>query len=109
MSTLKVYVETDCTFEFQGKSFTSGGAVVAPDYAIGYPKFEREYIGAAGIMDDWHGNKLGECRITGKWSTPRSFISSYYFQIEATINGVKYTGRSAGNGMIWKGKRSKRQ
>jgi len=100
----KHFIETDCTFEFEGRSFESGGAFVSPDYAICYAKFDIEYRGARGIITDWHGNKLGDCIITARWNTPKSFISSHMCQIEATINGVVYTGRGYGNGMIWKGK-----
>jgi hypothetical protein len=29
------------------------------------------------------------------------------YQIEATIDGVGYTGRGGGDGMIWKGRRKR--
>lgn len=100
-----VYVEKDCTFEHEGRKFESGGAVVTPDSATGYPKFDREYVGATGIMCDWHGNTLGTAKIVSRWATPRSVYSSHMYQIESTIDGVKYTGRGNGSGMVWNGKR----
>lgn len=105
-----VWVESDCTIEHDGKTFTSGGAVITPDYAVGYAKFESDmFEGVTGDMTDWHGNRLGVARIVSRWQTPRSYVSSHMYQIEACINGVWYTGRCAGSGMIWKGKRCKRQ
>lgn len=105
-----IFIETDCVISYEGKTFESGGAVVTPEYAIGYPKFDGgEFVGVTGVMQDWHGNRLGTCRIVSSWLTPRSFVSFHMYQIEALINGVRYTGRGAGNGMIWRGKRCKRQ
>lgn len=56
-------------------------------------------------ITDWHGNHLGDAKIVASWSLPRtSWISDRMFQVEATIDGVTYTGRSAGAGMFWRGK-----
>ena len=99
------YLEKDCIFTHEGKSFKSGGAFVSPGYAIGYPKFDQDQAGAVGVMNDWHGNKLGTARIVSCWeTTPRRYISPRMYQIEATIDGVTYTGRGGGSGMIWRGK-----
>jgi len=35
------------------------------------------------------------------------YISDRMFQVEAIVNGVTYTGRSAGVGMSYRGKRKK--
>lgn len=91
------YVERDCTFEFDGKKFTEGGALVTDRCIIAYPK-------ANGILGDWHGNEIGTWRIVSSWKTPRSFYSSTMHQIESTVDGIVYTGRGAGTGMIYKGK-----
>ena len=98
------YVEQDCTFTHEGRAFTSGGAVVTPDRAIGYLG-ERQPDGSRS-MNDWHGNILGSARVVGSWRLPRNcWISDRMYQIEATINGVVYTGRGCGSGMIWRGRR----
>lgn len=70
----------------------------------GYPKFERDTIGAIGPLNDWNGNKIGTARIVSSWATPKSYVSSRMYQIEATIDGVRYTGRGAGSGMVWGGR-----
>lgn len=80
-----------------GRKFNAGGAIVTPVHIVAYP-------GANGILTDWHGNKLGTWRATSTWKTPRSCYSSTMSQIEAIVNGVTYTGRGAGEGMVFKGK-----
>lgn len=91
------YVEANCVVEHEGKKFESGGAVVTPDCIIAYPKKK-------GVLGDWHGNAIGTWKTISTWKTPRSWVSSTMSQIEATVNGVVYTGRGAGEGMIFKGK-----
>jgi len=66
------------------------------------------YLGRNGILTDWPGNKIGTYKIVRSWKTPRSAYSSEMYQVEATVGGVKYTGRSAGVGMAYRGKRKKR-
>jgi len=111
------YVEQDCTIQHEGKKFTSGGAVVTPDYIVGYVgkpigdgmgcdrcgKTSRRYL------TDWHGKVIGTCFISSTWRTPNSFTSSVMHQIYAKVDGVDYTGRGQGEGMIFKGKRCKSQ
>ena len=92
------YVEQDCTVKHKGREFTSGGAVVTPDWIIAY-------LGKDGALNDWHGAKLGTYRIASTWRTPRSSMSSTMSQVYATVDGVTYTGRSAGIGMIFQGRR----
>ena len=96
------YVETDCTFTHDGQAFESGGAVVTPDSCVAYPK-------PGGVLGDWHGRDIGTWRAVATWRTPRSFYSSSMSQIEATVDGVTYTGRGAGVGMIFKGRRKARK
>jgi len=100
--------EPHCTIEHEGKEYTSGGAFTSPDYAIGYLKFDREYLYATGEVTTWHGEHLGTARISAMWKV-KSYIGSHMMQVECCIDGVWYTGRSFGSGMIWKGKRCKRQ
>ncbi len=90
-----MYVETNCT-------------VVIPARAVGYVKAENNRPGCVVEITDWHGRLLGHGVITAIWRTPRSYVSSHMMQIRAVIDGVAYTGRSCGNGMIWSGRRSAR-
>lgn len=111
------YIEENCTITHEGKSYSADGAVVTSEYVIGYTKFSRDETRVNGRMiapmngtpveiTDWHGNKIGSGWITRSWRR-FSYISIFQYQIQAMINGVWYTGRSAGSGMIWKAKRSK--
>jgi hypothetical protein len=114
------FIERDCVFTFEGRDYESGGAYVTDTHAAGYPEFRRispidgqyfrniDMVGDCGELRDWHGNAIGTCRIVARWPTPRSWVSSYMYQIEATIGGVTYTGRGAGSGMLWRGKRKAR-
>ena len=55
-------------------------------------------------MTDWHGNILGEAVFVASWPV-HSYMGSRMYQVEATINGTIYTGRSMGSGMLYRGKR----
>jgi len=102
---MQTYIEQDCTITHNGHNYTSGGAVVTPAYAVGYLKFDGpEWLGSTGTLTNWHGERLATARIVAKWPTPRSFMSSHMLQVECCIDGVWFTGRSAGSGMIWRGK-----
>lgn len=92
------YVEADCTFTAQGRSFTAGGAFYDGQHIIGY-------LGKAGNLTNWHGETIGRYAIVSTWKTPRSCYSDRMHQVEARVDGVLYTGRSAGEGMIFKGRR----
>jgi len=92
------YVETSCTIELAGQTFEAGGAVVTPDAIVAY-------LGPARVLTDWHAQRIGTYRIVSSWTTPRSTVSERMHQVEAVVDGVTYTGRSAGLGMIFKGKR----
>ena len=94
-----VLVETDCKFTFEGQTFESGGAAITPNFAIGYMSDDMTRV------KSWYGQDLGSARVVASWKTPRSYVSSRYYQVECTISGVRYTGRTAGGGMLWKGKR----
>jgi hypothetical protein len=94
------YIEQNCTIEHNGQTFTSHGAMVAPRYLIAYLANNNQ-------LTDWHGRPIGTYRITSTWKTPRLFASSEMHQIKAIVDGVTYTGRSGGVGMIFKGKASK--
>ena len=100
MRKAKVWVEPDTFFEHKGRRYEAGGAVITPDWAVGY-------LGKKGVLTDWHGNSIGTYKIVSSWPTPQSFVSSRMYQVEAVVDDVVYTGRSAGEGMIFKGKRKK--
>ncbi len=96
------FVEKDCTFEFDGRTFESGGAVVSAQHIVVYPRSD-------GKVCDWHGNVLGEAFVLSSWRIPRSFMAARMYSFAVYVNGVRYVGRGAGNGMILKAKRSSRQ
>mgnify|MGYP001597488888 CR=1 FL=1 len=90
------YIEKDCNF----KGIKAGGAIVTQDRIIAYPKEN-------GILGDWHGNPIGTWRETARWWVKSKWRGLSMFQIEATVNGVVYTGRGLGVGMIFMGKAKK--
>jgi len=92
-----LYVEKDCCFEHEGRKFCSGGAVVTPKHCIAYP-------GKDGVLNDWHGKPVGTWRSVASWPI-NSWIGSTMHQIEARVDGVLYTGRGFGEGMLYRGKR----
>lgn len=102
---MSTFVETDCTITHEGRTFESGGAVVTDEYIVAY-------IGPNGTLTDWHGNRLGEIRVRSSWRI-HSYMSTHMHQIEAHLDGpdgtrfggARYTGRSMGEGMIYRGRR----
>lgn len=98
---MSTYVETDCTFTHQGRTFSAGGAVVTPDRIVAY-------LGKRGVLTDWHGSELGTWRAVASWPmTPDRSGTSWgrMFQVEASVGGMVYTGRSQGESMVYSGKR----
>lgn len=95
------YIEQDCTIEHNGRKFSSGGAVVTPEYLIAYPADN-------GQLHDWHGNTIGTWRVIS--SRPavffgrRSWMASTYYYMRATVDGRTYALRGFGKGMIARGK-----
>lgn len=67
------------------------------------------YLGADNVLTDWYGNPIGTYRIVATWPTPQSYVSSHYHQVEACVDGIVYTGRSGGRGMVYQGRRKVRQ
>jgi hypothetical protein len=65
------------------------------------------YLADGGVLTDWNGKKIGTYRLIASWKLPNMYISDRMFQVEAIVNGVTYTGRSAGVGMAYRGKRKK--
>ena len=91
------YVEQNCTAQHEGRTFESGGAVVQADWIVAYPA-------AGGVLTDWHGKPLGMWRAVKSWPV-RSYMGTTMLQIEATVDGVVYTGRGFGVNMIYRGRR----
>ena len=96
-----LYVEENCCIEHEGKHFCAGGAVVTPEAIIAYPRND-------GMLCDWHGKVIGEYQITARWPI-RSYWHTEMCQIEAKVDGVFYTGRGMGSGMLYRGKRKATQ
>lgn len=94
------YIEMDCTFAMEGHKIEAGGAVVTDQWIVAY-------IGGNGTLIDWHGKPLGTYKAISRWEMPRSWVSRYQYQVEATVDGVVYTGRTCGKGMIYRGKLKK--
>lgn len=94
------FVETDCTFTHEGMAFTSGGAIVTDKYIVGYCSEDMKRL------HTWHGEDLGPMCVVSSWRLPLScWLSDRMYQVEATVNGVVYTGRTTGGGMIARLKR----
>jgi hypothetical protein len=109
------YIETDCTIEHEGRKFTSGGAVVTEDYVVAYVGQTIDHVLGnppyTGMfsrrnLTDWHGNVIGTCSFTASWRIS-SWQSDRMYQIWATVNGVRYTGRGMGAGMVCRLRRAK--
>ena len=92
------YIESDCTITYDGCTFESGGAAIFGDRAIAYLSTDMRRV------TTWRGADIGPARVVSSWPMPRSWISSRQYQVEATINGRVYTGRTMGGGMLWCGK-----
>ena len=90
-----------------GKEYSALGSVVTPDRLVAY--MGKKFAPTLCFITTWEGTVIGAGRIRSTWTTPRSYISSEMYQVEAVVNGVHYTGRCAGDGMIFKGKRVARQ
>lgn len=98
---MSVYVETDCTITHEGREYTSGGAYYDGRNITAYPA-------GNGNLCDWHGNRIGLYVIVSRWPV-NSWIGSEMCQIDAYVDGVWYTGRGFGDGMLYRGKRKARQ
>lgn len=98
------FVETDCTIQHAGRSFTAGGAVVTENRLIAYPA-ENE------VLKDWHGNAIGTYRVLSTrpavFFGHQSWMGSTYYFMRATVNGIRYSLRGFGVGMVASGKRVK--
>lgn len=62
------------------------------------------YLGKFSTLTNFKGKQIGLYRIVSTWKTPKSYVSSTMHQVEALVDGHWYTGRSAGQGMSFRGK-----
>jgi len=84
----------------EGREFKALGAVISGDRIAAY-------LGKHGQLTNWAGEAIGTYRITKTWRTPHLFLSSTMSQVIATVDGKRYQGRSAGEGMLFRGKLTK--
>jgi hypothetical protein len=49
-------------------------------------------------LTDWRGNKLGTVRLKSSWKV-NSHIGDRMYQAYAVVDGIRYTGRTFGEGM----------
>jgi len=87
------YIEQDCTFTHEGRSFTAGGAVVTADRVIAYCNDDMT------TLTTWHGEHLGDIIASMWWFAP-GWTGTRMYQITARINGKLWTGRTQGSSMV---------
>lgn len=87
--------ETDCCFEFQGRTFSADGAWVneksAGVYVVG-----DAHRNATGKVTDWLGNDLGVWRVVSRWGRlPFGRMASFRVTLgpESPIPGSEWHGR----------------
>jgi hypothetical protein len=113
------FVEADCAFVHEGRSFTSGGAAVTDDYALVYIGDAIKREGSLGSLDvgdyhatDWHGNIIGRAHLVSSWRVPNGWLSGRLCAYYVTIYGRPprhYNVRGSGQGMVARGARVKRE
>ena len=103
------FVETNCTIEHEGHTYTSGGSVITSNHVIGYltdddpttdmlidcnigftPTATRLLNRRLQVLKTWHSEYLGVYWITATWPTPGSYVSSHQYQVYAVVNSVLY-------------------
>ncbi len=52
---------------------------------------------------NWHGHDIGPLHVVAEWKID-SYLSTTMDQVETTVNGVTYTGRTCGASMFYRGK-----
>lgn len=104
---MQTYIEQDCTIEHNGHKFTSGGAVVTDSHIVGYLRGPDSRVGDRGEFVSWRGEKLGTYVIISRWRVNNSWQSTHRIAARVFINGVVYSGRGFGSGMLFRGKRVK--
>src|SRR5262245_59803810 len=88
--------------EHEGREYIAMGSVVTNTHCTAY-------LGKNRQLTKWDGTVIGRWSVASSWPTPRSYVSSRMYQIEAWVGAALYTGRSAGEGMVFNGRRVARQ
>lgn len=99
------------TLSFQGQDHTAGSGFLNELWCYGYPEAPgndiREHPGCRGRLLSGQGKFIGNFEIVSVWRTPKSFVSSHYCSMRVyTKGGRVYSGRCAGFGMLFKGRRN---
>ena len=81
------------TLTFQGRSFTSGGAVVTPDHIVAY-------TGKDGKLIDFEGHVLGTYRVTSTWKQCTRWNWTRMTAVAAYVNGRQWYGRQGDMDLI---------
>lgn len=98
--------ETNCTIEHQGRKFTANGAFVSDSHLVCYLGERGTSVVHHGSVTTWSGEKIGVYRIDSSWRNPRGIFSTHTHQVTVWLkDGRRYTGRSQGPGMVFRGKR----
>ena len=63
------FVEQDCSIQYQGKTFTSGGSYRVGDRAAVYVKQTNTKL----IVTTWQGERLGTAVVTSTWKKRTKF------------------------------------
>lgn len=84
---LEPFVEQDCTVEFNGHLFESGGSFLCPGRD---GLFEGILYAGDGFLQTWHGDRRWPARITHRW---RGNMGDRRCTWAVTINGRRFTGR----------------
>jgi hypothetical protein len=91
-------IERNCTVVHQGRRFSAGGARVSSTAIVAYPA-------AGGVLNDWHGRPIGRWSKVANWLVgSRWGLPTVVMQIRAVVDGITYTGRGQGPGMIFRGR-----
>ena len=88
------------TIELEGREFSALGSVVCPDYLAAYLSKDNE-------LTTWEGEVIGTWRKVASWRIPNGVWSNEMWQVEAIVEGRVFTGRSMGEGMLYRGKPKK--
>lgn len=91
------------TVTHNGHDFTALGSVI--DHTSGHV---IGYVSSDGLkLTTWEGAQIGTVRCTSSWRNPRSHFRSRIHAYVANIDGKRYYGRGAGNGMLLKLRKTK--
>lgn len=84
------------TFEFEGRSFSSGGAFYDPARGIlaGYP----EKTDTGYVLQTWHGEPIVELALVSTFSGGFGNVKMYAWR--AIYDGKTFTGRNSGERMF---------